>query len=217
MKRHVVIIDYQLGNLFSVRQACEQLGCDVTVSSSPEVLLDADFAILPGVGAFSNAMDNMRSFGLTGAVHEYVSSGKPLMGLCLGMQLLFSHSEEFGHTEGLGLIPGAVRKFDFSGPDGRAYKVPQIQWNRIEPSRSWEGTPLQCTASGDFMYFVHSFYVLPEDPSHILSRTTYGGMDYCSAVLHGNVFATQFHPEKSGLRGVGIYDQWLSLNTIKTG
>jgi len=216
MKHRVVIIDYQLGNLFSVRQACEQLGCDVTVSSSPEGLLDADFAILPGVGAFSDAMDNMRSFGLARAVHEYVSSGKPLMGVCLGMQLLFSHSEEFGHTEGLGLIPGAVRKFDFSGPAKEEYKVPQIQWNRIEPSRPWEGTPLQGTGSGDFMYFVHSFYVVPEDPSHILSHTSYGGMRYCSAVLHGNVFATQFHPEKSGLRGVGIYDHWLKMNTIKT-
>lgn len=216
MKRRVVIIDYQLGNLFSVRQACEKLGCEVTVSNSPDLLLAADFAILPGVGAFSDAMDNMRSFGLSQAVQEYVASGKPLMGVCLGMQLLFSYSEEFGHTEGLGLIPGSVRKFHFTGPASKEYKVPQIQWNRIEPSRSWGDTPLQYTGRGDFMYFVHSFYVVPDDPAHTLSHTTYGGMRYCSSVMHRNVFATQFHPEKSGLRGVGIYEQWLALNTIKT-
>jgi glutamine amidotransferase len=213
MSKNVVIIDYQLGNLFSVKQACEHLGYHSIVSTNPDELKKADYAILPGVGAFADAMTNLQSFGLVDAIHSYVEEGKPLMGVCLGLQLLLTESEEFGSTKGLNIIPGTVRKFNTIGADGKLYKVPQIQWNVIEkPDKmKWENTPLQCCKSGDFMYFVHSFYAEPVDEKYVLSQSEYSGLQYCSSVKKNNVFATQFHPEKSGLYGVNIYKEWFNL------
>jgi len=213
MQKKVVIIDYQLGNLFSVKQACEHLGYQAMVSSRPEDLLDADYAILPGVGAFADAMYNLNTFGLTDAIQQYVKSGKPFMGVCLGLQLLLNESEEFGTTPGLGIIPGTVKKFEVQHINGHAHKVPQIQWNTIDEAKAgrWENTPLQCCKPGDFMYFVHSFYAQPAEEKYVLSKTVYGDIRYCSSVLHQNVFATQFHPEKSGLYGVNIYKEWFKL------
>jgi imidazole glycerol-phosphate synthase subunit HisH len=213
MSRKVVIIDYQLGNLFSVKQACEYLGYEASISSNPADLKEASFAILPGVGAFADGMENLRAFGLDQGIRDYVDAGKPLMGVCLGLQLLLTESDEFGNTQGLNLIPGVVRKFRKVELDGHAYKVPQIQWNLIrEPETGrWTNSPLQVCASGDFMYFVHSFYAEPSDARYVLARTEYGETDYCSAVLKDNVFATQFHPEKSGLYGVNIYKEWFNL------
>lgn len=212
MSKKVVIIDYELGNLFSVKQACEYLGYPAIVSTKPEDLLQADYAILPGVGAFSDAMQNLDSFGLTDAIHEYVKRGKPLMGVCLGLQLLLGESEEFGSTKGLNLLPGKVKKFPVQVIDNNAYKVPQIQWNTIsEPAAGrWKDTPLQSCKPGDFMYFVHSFYAEPADKQVVLTTTTYGRQQYCSAIIKDNVFATQFHPEKSGLYGLNIYKEWFN-------
>lgn len=214
MSKKVVIIDYQLGNLFSVKQACEHLGYDASITTEPVELLEADYAILPGVGAFADAMKNLDSTGLTAAIKQYVQAGKPFMGVCLGLQLLLEESEEFGNTPGLGLIPGKVCKFKVQQVEGSVHKVPQIQWNKIlegQPGK-WAGTPLQCCKPGDFMYFVHSYYAQPADQKFVLSATTYGTITYCSSVLHQNLFATQFHPEKSGLYGVNIYREWFNLN-----
>jgi imidazole glycerol-phosphate synthase subunit HisH len=212
MKEKVVIIDYELGNLFSVKQACEYLGYKVSISNNKQELLDADYAILPGVGAFADAMANLERSDLVNGIREYVEAGKPLMGVCLGLQLLLTGSDEFGHTKGLDLIPGTVEKFSVQHLNGAALKVPQIQWNVISPGRPWQGTPLQCCKAGDYMYFVHSFYAKPHDEAHVLARTSYGNFDYCSAVLHKNIFATQFHPEKSSGYGINIYKEWFQLN-----
>lgn len=214
MSKKIVIIDYQLGNLFSVKQACEYLGHSATISTKPEDVLAADYAILPGVGAFADAMDNLNQFGLTDAIHEFVKKGKPLMGVCLGLQLLLDTSDEFGTTKGLNLLKGSVKKFPVQVIEGHSYKVPQIQWNTIqEPGGDkWQNTPLQCCKSGDFVYFVHSFYAEPEEKKYVLSTTSYGELEYCSSVIKDNVFATQFHPEKSGVYGVNIYKEWLALN-----
>lgn len=213
MSSKVLIIDYQLGNLFSVRQACEHLGHEAVISSDPALLLQADYAILPGVGAFGDAMNNLRSTGMTEAIHEYIAKGRPFMGVCLGLQLLLTESDEFGSTPGLDIIPGTVRKFSVQQVNGHTHKVPQIQWNTIaEPEAGkWQHTALQCCRTGDYMYFVHSFYAEPSDAQHVLASTTYGGKTYCSAVIKDNVFATQFHPEKSGLYGVNIYKEWFNL------
>lgn len=214
MGKNVVIIDYQLGNLFSVRQACEYLGYHAAVSSDPEDLKKADYVILPGVGAFADAMNNMQSLGFIESIHDYVDKGKPLMGVCLGLQLLLTESEEFGNTRGLDIIPGVVKKFKSTGPDDKVYKVPQIQWNTIQQPAgfSWQNTPLQCCRDGDFMYFVHSFYADPSDRQYVLSESEYSGLQYCSSLKKDNVFATQFHPEKSGLYGVNIYKEWFTLS-----
>jgi len=212
MNSKVVIIDYQLGNLFSVKQACQYLGYDAMITSNPDDLLAADYAILPGVGAFNDSMKNLESFGLVNAIYQYIDSGKPFMGVCLGLQLLLTESEEFGSTPGLNIIPGIVRKFPVDLD--HEFKVPQIQWNKIdEPTvEKWKNTALQVCNPGDYMYFVHSFYASPVSDEYVLAKTTYGQTTYCSSVQKANVFATQFHPEKSGLHGIEIYKKWFDLN-----
>jgi imidazole glycerol-phosphate synthase subunit HisH len=209
----VGIIDYQMGNLFSVQNACRTVGLEPVSSSDPALLREVDAAILPGVGAFGEAMANLGSLGLVPAIKEFIAAGKPLMGVCLGMQLLFDASEEFGTHEGLGLIRGRVARFPNRAPDGSLVRVPQIAWNMIRQApgmgaQTWEGSPLRGLAQGAHMYFVHSFYALPENRLDILTVTEYAGMEYCSGIRRGNVFATQFHPEKSAEEGLGIYRNW---------
>lgn len=207
-KKNIVIIDYGLGNLFSVKQACESLGFFPIISNDPEDLKKADAAILPGVGAFKAAMENLTESGMKDGIIHFVKDGKPLMGVCLGLQLLFEESEEFENCKGLGLIEGKVKKMSFEKEGG--IKVPQISWNTIYPKKEdqWNETPLKTIQSNEFMYFVHSYYVAPTNPVDILTLTTYSDFEYCSAVLRDNIFATQFHPEKSGGKGVEIYKHW---------
>lgn len=203
---NLVVVDYSLGNLFSVQQACLRHGHPPVVTADPQVVRRADAVILPGVGAFGEAMDNLRRTGLDQALREVVDAGKPLMGICLGMQLLFGQSEEFGAAEGLGFLPGTIRRLPSEG--GR--KIPQIAWNQIHPGESdWQASPLKDLEDGDFVYFVHSYFVEPGDRRHLLTETDYDGFRYCSAVQKENIFATQFHPEKSAAKGLTIYRNWL--------
>ena len=210
--KKIAIIDYQLGNLFSVRQACVYLGYDAVITSDKNELLEADYAILPGVGAFGDAMNNLEGLDMISPIKDFIAGGKPFMGVCLGLQLLFSESEEFGASKGLNLIEGTVQKFPPRNSQNEVLKVPQIEWNNIRetPDRKWENTPLQSCHNGDYMYFVHSFFVKPQIQDTVLSLTSYGGMTYCSSVLQKNIFACQVHPEKSGRHGVQIYKNWLT-------
>ena len=202
----VAIIDYKMSNLFSVQAACEKVGLSSTITSEKNEILDAKVAILPGVGAFGEAMKYLSDLNLDDTIFQFVDSGKPFVGICLGLQLLFDCSEEFGNYSGLGLIKGKVKKFKFHSLNSTKYPVPQIGWNKISRNgSSWDKTLLCNNANGDFMYFVHSFYVEPEDEQVILSTTTYGDQEYCSAIQYNNIFATQFHPEKSGEIGINIY------------
>lgn len=209
MTRRVAIIDYGMCNLFSVDNACRAVGLDPVITSDPARVLAADRVILPGVGAFGQAMRNMREAGLDEAVRDFAATGRPLLGVCLGLQLLFEKSEEFGSCEGLGLIPGRVVRFAFPQGEKRV-KVPQVGWNAILPPQggSFLGTPLARLAPGAYMYFCHSFLAAPDDPAHVAATTSYGGTAYCSAARRGNVFAVQFHPEKSGPPGLSIYEAW---------
>jgi len=202
----VAIVDFGMGNLFSVRQACETVGLAPTITVDPDVVDRADGVILPGVGAYADAMRVLRDRGLADALCRTARSGRPLVGICLGMQLMMNVSEEFGRHEGLGLIPGTVRRLP-SDDGGRRVKVPQVGWNRVAAASgvSWEGTALRGLASGVYMYFTHSFFVEPADRAVALAETTYGGLTYCSALRFGNIHAVQFHPEKSGDEGLGIY------------
>ncbi|MCM8790612.1 MAG: imidazole glycerol phosphate synthase subunit HisH [Candidatus Omnitrophica bacterium] len=210
----VSIIDYGMGNLFSVRQACERVGLDAIVTSDAAEVLRSERAILPGVGAFGDAMKNLRSLGLVQAIKNFVKSGRPFMGICLGMQLLMSESEEFGHHEGLGIIRGTVRMLKPIDSSRKA-KVPQIGWKRIRAGHgghsSWMGTPLENIRNGEFMYFVHSYFVLPEEERTILSLTDYEDLLYPSSIKKDNIFACQFHPEKSALSGLEIYRSWAGI------
>ncbi len=210
--KKIVIIDYSLGNLFSVNQALVNCGANVILTDKPEDLLSADAIVLPGVGAFNEAMNNLRKSKLDEAILDCIKQGKPFLGICLGMQLLFNNSEEFGSTDGLGIIEGTIKKFKSSS--NKKVLVPQVGWNTISLPKNldWEKTVLKGINENTYMYFVHSFYALPKNADNVLCETTYADIKYCSAVIKENVTATQFHPEKSGAEGLKIYTNW--LNTI---
>jgi glutamine amidotransferase len=212
--KKVVIIDYQLGNLFSVKQACDTIGINATISSDREDVLSADALILPGVGAFIEAINNLKSFGLDTAIQEKVKNGTPIFGICLGLQLLFTESEEFGAGNGLDIISGVIKRFPENFEE-RKIKVPHIAWNTMYKSdQNWDKTALKELKNNDFMYFIHSYYVKPSDNSCILTKTNYDGIEFCSSILKDNIFATQFHPEKSAEKGISIYKNWALINNL---
>ena len=202
----VVIIDYKMSNLHSVKAACDKVGLSSIITSSPNKIKKAKVAILPGVGAFAEAMYNLETLKLKKSILDFVQSGKPFVGICLGMQLLFDESDEFGMQKGLGLIPGVVTKFKPSYINEVKYPVPQVGWNKISKNvSSWKNTLLEDNNDGDFMYFVHSYFVEPSNNEDAISLTKYADQEYCSSVKKENIFATQFHPEKSGEVGLNIY------------
>jgi glutamine amidotransferase len=214
LKKNVIIIDYQLGNLFSVKQACDTVGMNARISCDKEDVLNADALILPGVGAFIEAMNNLKKLELDIAIKQKVNDGTPLFGICLGQQLLFTESEEFGAGDGLNLIPGVIKKFPESIEE-RKIRVPHIAWNRIYSSmQNWELTELNELTNNDFMYFIHSYYVKPDDDSCILALTNYDSIEFCSSVKFNKIFATQFHPEKSADKGISSYKNWALINDL---
>ncbi len=198
-----VIIDYGMGNLRSVEKALETVGGHPVISGDREVVRTSQRLILPGVGAFGDAMLNLKRTDLEAAVREAVEKGTPLLGLCLGLELLFSESEEFGRHEGLNLIPGKVKKFE--EPDLR---VPHVGWNQIESLRP--DPLLEGIKDGAYFYFVHSFYVEPANPEDALAWTQYGSR-FCSIARRGNVWGAQFHPEKSQDAGKQLLRNFLAL------
>ncbi|WP_019537107.1 imidazole glycerol phosphate synthase subunit HisH [Paenibacillus ginsengihumi] len=197
----IAVIDYGMGNLHSVKAAVERLGYAVTVTSDESELMKADGAILPGVGAFGDAMAELSKAGLDEAVKRYAASGKPLLGICLGMQLLFSSSEEHGEHAGLGLLPGKVVRFQGS------YKVPHMGWNRLAFRTD---SPLFAGLQEGHVYFVHSFHVLPGREEDLLATTDYY-QPVTAIVGRGNVYGMQFHPEKSGSVGMQLLGNFLAL------
>lgn len=218
MRLQVAIVDYGLGNLFSVESACRMAGMDGFISSDADEVHSADAVILPGVGAFGDAMDTLRVTGLLDSILSFVRSGKPFFGVCLGMQLMFAESEEFGTQKGLGLIDGKIIRFPSRNGQGEVVRIPQIQWNRVwenDPT-TWQHSPLKHTPNGAYMHFVHSFYAVPSRQEDILSFTDYEGVRYASSVISDNLVGMQFHPEKSGQAGVEIYRQWANYITNKS-
>ena len=212
---HAAIVDYGLGNLFSVGRACEHVGMRPVVTDERTMLAAADVIILPGVGAFGDAMAALRRTGLDAALTELVAAGKPLVGVCLGLQLLMDESDEFGRHQGLGLIGGSVRRLPVTAVNGRTAKVPQVGWNAVRPpaNRSWDGTPLAGQPIGAYFYFVHSFVACPTDPAVVLAEADYGGARFCAALGRGRVFGCQFHPERSASPGLAIYRKMATLIT----
>lgn len=209
----VAVIDYGMGNLLSVQRGFERCGATVEVSSSPEIILSARKVVLPGVGAFGDGMAELRSHGLNDVVREVAARGTPLLGICLGMQMLLEVSEEFGTTAGLGLIPGRVIPVPNMTVDGRQQKIPHIGWNTLVlPSgrESWEGTPLQGCAPVDSVYFVHSFMADPSDTGDRVADCLYGGERISAAIGRKNIFGCQFHPEKSGEIGLKVLKNFLA-------
>ena len=204
----VAILDYGLGNLFSIEQACAFVGLNSIITKSKKDILDADAVILPGVGAYGDAMLTLHRLDLVNVLRDVAESPKPLVGICLGLQLLMTESYEFGHNKGLGIIEGPVVRFDAPKEKERILKVPQIGWNRIfQPVEGlrWRGTLLDRIGEGEYMYFVHSYTVQPQDSNVILSNSRYGHLEFCSSIQHHNLFACQFHPERSGPAGMKLY------------
>ena len=206
----VAVVDYGMGNLRSVTQAvihaAQGSGVDVVWTTRPEEVMAAERVVLPGQGAMRDCMRELHDSGMFDAV-LHAAAHKPLMGVCVGMQMLLDHSEE-QDTPGLGLIPGEVRRFRLDGrlqPDGSRYKVPQMGWNRVfqRPHAMWHGVP-----DGAYFYFVHSYWADPSEPHHTVGETDYGARFTC-AVARDNIFATQFHPEKSADDGLALYRNFL--------
>lgn len=197
------IVDYGMGNLFSVSKALERLGADYFISAEKTKLLQADALILPGVGSFRDAMERLP----VDTIKEFAATGKPLLGICLGMQLLFENSEENGPTQGLGLLPGNVRRFPGTTKEGKAYKVPHMGWNLLEFVKE---SPILKNLNEDYVYFVHSYYVDAENSEVLLAKADYH--EKVSAVVgKDNVFGMQFHPEKSSKLGMALLDNFLQM------
>lgn len=193
----IAIVDYGMGNLRSVQKAFERAGCMAQVVRDPERIARARAVVLPGVGAFSACMENLRRFGLVDVIREVVQQKKPFLGICLGFQLLFSESEEFGPQKGLDLFPGEVVGFR---PEN-GLKVPHMGWNRLAKRKDCPF--LEGVSDGDYVYFVHSYYVVPEEPSIVATTTDYGA-PFVSSIATDRLFACQFHPEKSQEIGLRI-------------
>lgn len=209
MDKKITILDYNMGNLFSVKNAFVSFGADTNISSDKEDILNSDALIIPGVGAFGEAIANLKRMDLISPIIDYYNSGKPLMGICLGLQLLFEGSEEFGYNKGLGIIKGTVNKF--SRTEDSRLKIPHMGWNKIHKGRMdevWKESPLKHVPDEGFMYFVHSYFVQPSDEDIVLTTTEYSGTTFCSSIMQDNVFACQFHPEKSGHVGINIFKNW---------
>ncbi len=200
----IAIVDYGLGNLKSVKSALHRLGVEAAITSQGTAILGADGVIFPGVGAFQRAMENLGKLGLVEPLRQVAASGRPFLGICLGLQLLFSESSEHGRHAGLGIIRGKVVRFE-----GGELKVPQMGWNQVKqerPSPLFEGVPDE-----SFFYFAHSYYAQPDEAGVVIGSTEYG-VRFASAVQKGNVFATQFHPEKSGPTGLRMLENFCRLS-----
>lgn len=200
------VVDYGMGNLYNVARACEHVGIGATITADPDRIRTADLTILPGVGAMPDAMDELNRTGLSDALRERVREGRPLVGICLGLQLLMTHGTEFRDHAGLGIVPGRVVRFPNRDADGGIVRVPHIGWNAVRRAGpAWDGSPLAALPDGSLQYFVHSYYVVPDDPAHVAAATSYGGIEFCSAVALDGIFACQFHPERSGHDGLALY------------
>jgi glutamine amidotransferase len=224
----VAIIDYGLSNLFSVNKACARIGVDSAITSSRHEIMQSDAVILAGVGAFGEAMRSLKELDIVGVLRDYASSGRPFLGICLGMQLLMTASEEFGYHIGLDIVKGKVKKLADVGSDGSTIKVPHVGWSSVYPSLtgkcgpsyesagSWSGTPLDGIPPGFKAYFSHSYFAEPNDPATAIAFTDYGNNTFCSGLRCSNVTAFQFHPECSGPYGMKIYENiLLEFNTGK--
>lgn len=207
----VVVIDYGLGNLLSVQRGLEYCGASVTISSDPVEILAAQRLLLPGVGAFGNAMQSLEALGLVAALRESAARGTPLLGICLGMQLLLDESEEFGLSMGLGLIRGRVTAIPDRTASGEQIRIPHIGWSGLLPcgQGNWDGSLLADNLPGDAMYFVHSFMATPEDDANRMADCAYGGYRIPAFISRGNVMGCQFHPEKSGEFGLKVLRRFL--------
>ena len=208
----IAVIDYGMGNLRSVQKALEHVGAKVVVTNDPNLIISADSVVLPGVGAFKDCMANLNQLKLVDLIRKFIDGGKPFLGICLGLQVLFEESEEYGPVAGLGILPGKVLKFTSASSEtkgGPPIKIPHIGWNNIEVKKK---VPLfDKLGTESYFYFVHSYYVVPEDQSMVATITNYG-VEFVSGIQYKNIYAFQFHPEKSQTMGLSLLERFSNLN-----
>ena len=208
----IAVIDYGMGNLRSVQKSLEFVGAKVIVTHDPDLILNANSVVLPGVGAFKDCMANLKKLKLVDPIRKFIDGGKPFLGICLGLQVLFEESEEYGPVAGLGILPGKVVKFPGGSSEtknGRPIKIPHMGWNQIQVKKN---VPLfRGVGDAPYFYFVHSYYVVPEDQNMIATVTNYG-IEFVSGIQHKNIYAFQFHPEKSQTLGLSILERFSNLN-----
>jgi len=208
----IAVIDYGMGNLRSVQKALEYVGAEVIVTHDPDLILQADSIVLPGVGAFKDCMANLKKLKLVDPIRKFIDLGKPFLGICLGLQVLFEESEEYGPVSGLGILPGKVVKFTNDGSNAKKdspLKIPHMGWNQIQVKKK---APLFEGMSGTpYFYFVHSYYVVPKDMEMVATVTHYG-IEFVSGIQHENIYALQFHPEKSQTLGLSLLERFSNLN-----
>lgn len=207
--KKIGIIDYGVGNIRSISNALINLGADTLLTSSRDEILNCDGIILPGVGAFRHGMEKLKEKDLDLILDDYIQTNKPLLGICLGMQMLFDRSSEFGDSKGLGFIEGNVEKLPFQ----ENFKLPHIAWTPIYPNSnlSWVNTLLNDIDINSDMYHVHTYYVNPHNLDYVLSFSSYNDFQYCSTVQKKNIFGCQYHPEKSGVAGLSVIKNFMEL------
>ena len=215
MKNRTVVVNYGIGNVYSVCNALNKLGSDALLTSVPSEIRDADRGILPGVGAFGRAMDALETSGLSDPLRDFVATGRPFLGVCIGMQMLMDSSTEFGNYPGLGLIPGEVRRLDDVNMSGVRRRVPHIGWSGLDvgnASSNWAATPLaELVPESDAVYFVHSYHCVPRDKDSRIAIADYEGLEVTAAIQRDNIFGVQFHPERSGEVGHTVLRSFLNL------
>jgi len=205
---NIGLIDYGMGNMHSIAKALEHVGGDVSLVSEPAQLADCDRIVLPGVGAFRDCIGTLEAKGLDLAIKAFAASGKPFLGICLGMQVMMNVSHEFGNYHGLGLIPGAVKPFPESHPE-RGFKIPHMGWNDVIISSEKPAHPVIAPLKGQQVYYVHSYYCAPENPDHLLAACSYGDYPFAAAIGRDNIVGVQFHPEKSQRAGLALLEAFL--------
>jgi imidazole glycerol-phosphate synthase subunit HisH len=214
MPEKVTIVDYGMGNLLNVARAFTHIGADVSIIEDPSTVSNAERLVVPGVGAFRDSVNAVRARGFDDAIRSFGSTGRPFLGICVGMQMLFDASEEFGEHAGLGIIPGRVKAVPARTTGGAAQRVPHIGWNGLvnpDSARHWRSTLLEGAPLDVAMYFVHSFAAVPDDPAVRLADCVYGGHRICAAIQDDNIMATQFHPERSGELGLNVLRRFMSI------
>ena len=209
----IAVIDYGMGNLRSVQKSLEFVGAKVFVTHDPDLILNADSVVLPGVGSFKDCMSNLKELNLIDPIRKFIDGGKPFLGICLGLQVLFEESEEYGPVAGLGILPGKVVKFSRNiseTKNGQLIKVPHMGWNKIEVKKK---EPLfeNIDVIAPYFYFVHSYYVVPKDKNMVATVTNYG-IEFVSGIQYKNIYAFQFHPEKSQTMGLALLERFSNLN-----
>ena len=208
----IAVIDYGMGNLRSVQKALEFVGAKAIVTHDPDLILNADSVVLPGVGAFKDCMANLKELKLIEPIRKFIDGGKPFLGICLGLQVLFEESEEYGPVDGLGVLSGKVVKFNDVGADqekGPSLKIPHMGWNKVEIKKK---DPLFDTVdAAPYFYFVHSYYVVPKDQNMVATVTNYG-VEFVSGIQYKNIYAFQFHPEKSQTTGLSLLERFSNIN-----